>query len=146
MPAKRSNATTVFRWTPARAPMRLPIRGRYVTLEPLKPRSHAAALYEATHGPDHDKRLWDYMFVGPFVSQGDFALWLAACATSEDPLFFAIVDKKRGALGMVSFMRINPGHGVIELGNIFFAASLQQSRGATEAIFLMLRQCFERWG
>ena len=37
-------------------------------------------------------------------------------------------------------------HGVIELGNIFFAAPLQKSRGATEAIFLMLRQCFERWG
>ncbi len=44
--------------------------------------------------------------------------------SSEDPLFFAIVDKQRGALGMASFMRINPGHGVIELGNIFFAAPL----------------------
>jgi RimJ/RimL family protein N-acetyltransferase len=143
---KRSKAPSRFRWNPAREPVRLPIRGRYVTLEPLKPRAHAAALYEATHGPGRDKRLWDFMFVGPFISQADFALWLAACADSEDPLFFAVVDKQRGALGMVSFMRINPGHGVIELGNIFFAAPLQKSRGATEAIFLMLRQCFERWG
>jgi RimJ/RimL family protein N-acetyltransferase len=117
-----------------------------VTLEPLKPRAHAAALYEATHGPGHDPRLWDFMFVGPFVSQGDFASWLAACRQSEDPLFFAIVDRARGARGMASFMRINPGHGVIELGNIFFAAPLQRSRGATEAIFLMLRHAFDKLG
>jgi RimJ/RimL family protein N-acetyltransferase len=145
-PRAKSRTASPFRWKPAHEPARLPIRGRSVTLEPLKPRDHAATLYQATHGPGHDKRLWDYMFVGPFIGQADFAMWLAACAESEDPLFFAIVDKQRGALGMVSFMRINPGHGVIELGNIFFAAPLQKSRGATEAIFLMLRQCFERWG
>ena len=145
-PRTKSRSQSRFRWKPAREPVRLPIRGRYVTLEPLKPRAHATALYGATHGPGHDSRLWDFMFVGPFINRADFALWLAACAESDDPLFFTIVDKRRAALGMVSFMRINPGHGVIELGNIFFAASLQKSRGATEAIFLMLRQCFERWG
>jgi RimJ/RimL family protein N-acetyltransferase len=145
-PRKKSPASNRLRWRPAREPARVSIRGRYVSLEPLRPRAHAAALYEATHGPGHDERLWDFMFVGPFVSRADFALWLAACAESDDPLFFAIVDKKGRALGSVSFMHINPGHGVIELGNIFFAAPLQQSRGATEAIFLMLRQCFERWG
>jgi RimJ/RimL family protein N-acetyltransferase len=135
-----------FHWRPAREPARAPMRGRWITLEPLKPRQHAAALYEATHGPGHDRRLWDFMFVGPFVSRADFASWLAACADSEDPLFFAIVDRQRRALGIASFTRINPGHGVIELGNIFFAAPLQRSRGATEAIYLMLRQTFDRLG
>ncbi|HEV8014917.1 MAG TPA: GNAT family protein, partial [Stellaceae bacterium] len=115
-------------------------------LEPLKLRAHVAALYEATHGPGHDARLWDFMFAGPFVNQADFASWLAACQHSEDPLFFAIVDRARGALGLVSFTRINPGHGVIELGNIFFAAPLQRSRGATEAIYLMLRYAFDKLG
>jgi RimJ/RimL family protein N-acetyltransferase len=135
-----------FHWRPAREPARAPMRGRWITLEPLKPRQHAAALYEATHGPGHDRRLWDFRFVGPFVSRADFASWLAACADSEDPLFFAIVDRQRRALGIASFTRINPGHGVIELGNIFFAAPLQRSRGATEAIYLMLRQTFDRLG
>jgi RimJ/RimL family protein N-acetyltransferase len=135
-----------FHWRPAREPARAPMRGRWITLEPLKPRQHAAALYEATHGPGHDRRLWDFMFVGPFVSRADFASWLAACADSEDPLFFAIVDRQRRALGIASFTRINPCHGVIELGNIFFAAPLQRSRGATEAIYLMLRQTFDRLG
>jgi RimJ/RimL family protein N-acetyltransferase len=140
------SAASRFRWHPAREPTRVPIRGRWVTLEPVKARAHAAALFAATHGPGHDKRLWDFMFVGPFASQADFASWLTACAHSDDPMFFAIVDHARGALGLASFTRINPGHGVIELGNIFFAAPLQRSRGATEAIYLMLHHAFDRLG
>lgn len=140
------SAKRTFRWRPAREPARAPIRGRWTVLEPIKPRAHAAALYAATHGPGHDKRLWDFMFVGPFISEADFASWLAACAHSDDPLFFAIVERGRGALGLASFTRITPGHGVIELGNIFFAAPLQRSRSATEAIFLMLRHAFEKLG
>jgi RimJ/RimL family protein N-acetyltransferase len=140
-----------FRWRPARVPQRQAITGRYVRLEPLKPRAHAQTLYDATHGPDADPRLWDYMFVGPFGSRGDFAFWLSACQDSDDPLFFAIVDRralhgKGAAQGVASFTSIRPGHGVIELGNIFFAAPLQRRRGATEAIFLMLRHAFDKLG
>ncbi|HVA14586.1 MAG TPA: GNAT family N-acetyltransferase, partial [Stellaceae bacterium] len=135
-----------LRWRPARSPARTAIRGRWSRLEPVQPRHHAAALYAATHGPGHDPRLWDFMFVGPFAGQADFASWLAACKQSDDPLFFAIVDRHGSAQGLASFTRINPGHGVIEIGNIFFAAPLQQTRAATEAIFLLLRQAFDRLG
>ncbi len=144
-PQDRRMAET-FRWHPARPPQRKIMRGRYVRLEPLDPRAHASALFAATHGPGHDPRLWDYMFVGPFASQKEFGAWLSACARSEDPLFFAIVDRKLGAAGLASVMRISPGHGVIEIGNIFFAANLQRRREATEAIFLLLRHAFDRWG
>jgi RimJ/RimL family protein N-acetyltransferase len=135
-----------FHWRPARPPQRRIMRGKSVRLEPLNAAAHTPGLYVATHGPRRDKRLWDYMFVGPFESQKDFRAWLAACARSEDPLFFAIVDRQLGAAGLASFTRINPGHGVIEIGNIFFAAALQRSRAATEAIFLLLREAFERLG
>lgn len=136
----------VFRWRPADPPRRQPIKGRRVRLEPLDAKLHTPALYEATHGSDHDPRLWEYMFVGPFPSAKDFGLWLEACAQSEDPLFFAIVDRKNGPAGLASYMRISPGHGVIEIGNIFFAAKLQRRREATEAIFLLLRHAFDRLG
>ena len=133
-------------WRPARLPHRQELRGRYVRLVPLDAKAHAAALYAATHGPGHDKRLWDFMFMGPFARESEFAAWLQACARSPEPLFFAIVDKKLGPAGLASFMRINPGHGVIEIGNIFFAASLQRTRGATEAIYLLLRHAFDKLG
>lgn len=138
--------TKGFRWRPARLPQRVALRGRRVRLEPLVPRAHGADLFAATHGPDHDPRLWDFMFVGPFASPEDFSLWLNACARSEEPLFYAIVDRNGGAAGLASFMRINPGHGVIEIGNIFFAGRLQRTREATEAIFLLLRYAFDRLG
>ena len=138
--------TERFTWRPALPPQPRALSGRWVRLEPLEPRRHAAALYEATHGPGHDPSLWEFMLVGPFTSRQDFARWLSACARSEDPLFFAIVDKKTGAQGMASYCRISPGHGVVELGNIFFAASLQRSRSATEAIYLLLRYAFDRLG
>ncbi len=136
----------LFRWRPAHLPRRDVIAGRRVRLEPLDPKVHTPALFAATHGPGHDPRLWDYMFVGPFASAKDFAQWLDACAHSEDPLFFAIVDRKNGAAGLASYMRMSPGHGVIEIGNIFFAANLQRRREATEAIFLLLRHAFDRLG
>lgn len=138
--------TKVLHWQPAHPPQRRIIRGRNVRLEPLNTRLHAPSLFAATHGPGHDPRLWDYMFVGPFASRRDFAAWLSACARSEDPLFFAIIDRWHGAAGLASFTRISPGHGVIEIGNIFFAANLQRSRAATEAIFLLLRYAFEALG
>ncbi len=138
--------TEPFAWRPALPPEPRALRGRWVRLEPIEPRRHAAALYDATHGAGHDPSLWEFMFVGPFASRQEFARWLAACARSEDPLFFAIVDKKTGAAGMASYCRISPGHGVIELGNIFFASSLQRSRGASEAIYLLLRHAFDRLG
>ncbi len=143
---QETGMTKIFHWRPAQPPQRKRLLGHWARLEPIAPRDHAASLFAATHGPGHDPRLWDFMFIGPFASQQDFAQWLGACAQSEDPLFFAIVDRERGALGLASYVRINPGHGVIEIGNIFFAASLQRTRAATEAIFLLLHHAFDRLG
>jgi RimJ/RimL family protein N-acetyltransferase len=136
----------ILNWQPARIPPRKVIRGDGVRLEPIAPRNHAAALYTATHGPDRDERLWDFMFVGPFATARDFGYWLSDCAESDDPLFYAIVDRKRGPLGVASYTRINANHGVIEIGNIFFAGALQHTREATEAIFLLLQHAFDHLG
>ncbi len=47
---------------------------------------------------------------------------------------------------MASFMRITPGMGVIEIGNIWFGAAIQRTPQATEAIYLMTRHAFEDLG
>ncbi|HET6521535.1 MAG TPA: GNAT family protein [Geminicoccaceae bacterium] len=132
---------------PARTPERRPIEGDSVRLEPLDPERHGRALYEASHGAGSDPHLWRYLFVGPFPDEAAFRAWLDGCARSEDPLFFAIVDRATGRpSGMASFMRITPGMGVIEIGNIWFAAAIQRTRQATEAIYLMARHAFEELG
>jgi RimJ/RimL family protein N-acetyltransferase len=44
--------------------------------------------------------------------------------------------------GVASYLRIKPEAGLIEIGNINFAPSLQRARAATEAIYLMMRWAF----
>ena len=61
-------------------------------------------------------------------------------AQADDPLFHAIIDSRTGkAVGVATFMRIDPAHGVIEVGNINYSPLLQRTPAATEAMFLMMR-------
>lgn len=131
-------------WRPAKAPERVVHQGRYARLDPIDPERHGQDLYALAKGED---RLWTYMGYGPFADLAQFRAWLAECAATSDPLFFAVIDEAGGrASGMVSYLRITPGQGGIEIGNIWFAPVLQRTRQATEAIFLMARQVFEGWG
>jgi hypothetical protein len=50
------------------------------------------------------------------------------------------------ASGWASFMRIEPGHGVVEVGNILMSPALQRTTAATEAMYLMARHVFEDLG
>jgi RimJ/RimL family protein N-acetyltransferase len=50
------------------------------------------------------------------------------------------------AAGWASYMRIEPAHGVIEVGNIMMSPSLQRTTAATEAMYLMARHVFEFLG
>ena len=70
---------------------------------------------------------------------------LVEAEASEDPLFFAVVRDGR-VLGRVSYMRITPAFGVIEIGNIVFAPALQRTTAATEAIYLLARHAFDDLG
>ena len=47
---------------------------------------------------------------------------------------------------MASYLNIVPANGCIEIGHIWFAPPLQKTRGATEAIFLMMRHVFDDLG
>ena len=131
-------------WKPARLPQRVPLQGATVVLEPVDPRQHATALYSSS---DHAPELWTHLAYGPFASQAEFTSWLEGRAATEDPLFYAVVDcAAGGARGMASFLRMEPTHGVIEIGHIWFAPALQQTRQATEAIYLLARHAFDDLG
>jgi RimJ/RimL family protein N-acetyltransferase len=43
-------------------------------------------------------------------------------------------------------MRMEPEHGCIEIGNIWFGAPLQRTPAATEAIYLLAREAFDGLG
>jgi len=94
----------------------------------------------------HDE-LWAWMFDGPYATEAYFTEALARKEASSDPLFFAILPhSKNAAQGCCSLLRIDPNHGVIEVGHIVFAPSLQRTTAATEMIFLLARHVFEDLG
>jgi RimJ/RimL family protein N-acetyltransferase len=131
---------------PAERPARVTLTGRFVSLVPLDAKVHAPALYRNAHGPGRE-RLWTHLFAGPFPDETSFRTYLGDMAASGDPLFFAILDMPAGeAVGHASYMRIEPRHRVIEVGNILYTPKLQRTPGGTEAMYLMARHAFEALG
>jgi RimJ/RimL family protein N-acetyltransferase len=118
------------------------MQGRYVRLEPLKPASHCGDLFKS-FAADAKNQIWDYLPYGPFETAADLADWMHATYTKPDPYFFAIVDQASNrAVGVASYLRINPDSGSIEVGHINFSPRLQSTIGATEAMYLMMRWAF----
>jgi RimJ/RimL family protein N-acetyltransferase len=130
-------------WAPPPAPPREPIEGCYCRLEPLDVDRHAEALFE-TDAADADGRSWTYLAYGPFRDFPSYRAWLGANCLGNDPLFFAVVDlTDTRPAGLVSYLRIAPAAGSIEVGHIHYSPRLQRSAAATEAMFLMMRWAFE---
>jgi RimJ/RimL family protein N-acetyltransferase len=133
-------------WRPRPRPPRTPLSGRYCRIEPLDDDRHAAELYEA-NGDDTAGRMWTYLTVGPFEDEDAYRSWVREVAGGEDPLFFAIVDARSGkAVGVASYLRIDPANGVVEVGHLQFSPRLQRTVAATEAMYLMMRRAFDELG
>ncbi len=113
-------------------------------LEPLNAELHTADLWNAVHG--HDE-VWTYLADGPYQSEADLRRALEEKQAGSSAVFFAIVPLATGRVaGYASYMRMDPPNGVIEVGNILLAPSLQRTISATEAMYLMARHIFEDLG
>lgn len=129
-------------WTPPSRPARDAMVGRYCRVEPLDSARHAAELYLA-NATDPDGRMWTYLPYGPFATFEAYASWVAGVADGDDPQFFAIVDAGIArAVGVASYLRIDPQAGSIEVGHIAYSPLLQRTPAATEAMYLMMQRAF----
>jgi RimJ/RimL family protein N-acetyltransferase len=134
----------LLRWKPVLYPKPVTLTGRTVMLEPLDAELHTADLWQAVHG--HDE-VWAYLADGPYANEAELRHALAEKQSGASARFFALITKADGrAKGYASFMRIEPAHGVIEVGNILLSPSLQRTTAATEALYLMARNVFEDLG
>jgi RimJ/RimL family protein N-acetyltransferase len=129
-------------WRSPPRPARQPLDGRYVRLAPLDPRQHARDLFDAACAPGASER-FRYLFETVPPDRAAFDQWLDAAAVTDDPLFFAAIDKTTNrALGRQALMRIDALHGVIEIGSILWGPGMARSRLATEALFLFADAVF----
>jgi len=120
--------------------------GRTVIVEPLDPVRHGHDLWTA-FAADREGRGWVYLPYGPFADERALGVWLAGVAPREDPLFHAIIARASGtAVGVASYLRIDPPHGVIEVGHLHFSPALQRTAIATEAMYLMMARAFDELG
>jgi RimJ/RimL family protein N-acetyltransferase len=143
-------------WRPVQPPRPVTLRGRSVTLEPLDADRHSADLWNAVRG--HDE-VWTWLADGPYASESALRAALAEKQASQNAVFLAILPTPGGQLpvpdrpsgpqpaaGYASYMRIEPAHGVVEVGNIMLSPGLQRTTAATEAMYLMARHVFDVLG
>ena len=132
----------VDNWQPPPRPTDDPLIGQFGRLEKLSVATHSAALFDANQ-QDAEQRIWVYLAYGPFATLADYRHWMTSACSGPDPHFYAVVDRASGrALGVISYLRIDPESGSIEIGHINYAPAMQRSPLATEALFLLMQNAF----
>lgn len=133
-------------WQPRERPGRVTLEGRFSRVEPVDVERHAADLFDA-YSAAADGRDWTYLFAEPFADFAAFRAYLAKIAASSDPFHYAVIDRASGkAVGTFALMRMEPAHGVIEVGSVAFSPLLKRTPVSTEAQFLLMRYVFDDLG
>jgi RimJ/RimL family protein N-acetyltransferase len=127
-------------WREPPRPSRVPLQGSRVGLVPLDTGDHAAQLFEAF--APASAAMWTYMSFGPFADLDELARTLDGLNRLDGWLPYAVVVSGV-AVGLASYLRIDPPNGVLEIGSLAFSPSLQRTSAATEALYLMINNCFD---
>lgn len=139
-------AEDLSHWTPRPKPSTSPLDGHFVRLEKLDPDKHADGLFDASAQPDGEER-FQWLPDFPPVDRNEFRKWVEQSAASEDPIFFAVIDKATGKIaGRQTFMRMDTANGVAEIGHIYWGPLVSRKPAATEALFLFARHIFDDLG
>jgi RimJ/RimL family protein N-acetyltransferase len=133
-------------WSARPRPPRTPMVGRTCSLVAVDPAAHAPDLFGA-FAEDASGRDWTYLPYGPFAAERELRAWLESSCLGDDPLFHTIIEARTGqAVGLASYLRIEPAVGVIEVGHIHYAPAIQRGPAATEAMALMMARVFDELG
>lgn len=131
-------------WTPRPRPVPVLLEGRYVRLEPLST-DHAADLHASLCRPG-DEPLWTYRPTDPPADVPAMADLVRAHLAAAELVTFALVPVGGPAQGIVSYTRIDPATGQVEIAGVLYSRALQRTRAATEAIHLAMRHAFDELG
>ena len=131
-------------WTPRPRPEPVRLEGRYVVLEPLTA-AHAPALHAALCGSD-DADLWTYRTTEPPADLEAMTALVEGVVVDPGLVTFVLRPDGGEPAGLVSYLRIDPVTGSIEVGSILLGRSLQRTTAATEAIHLLMAHAFDTLG
>lgn len=127
-------------WSPPPWPPVQSLVGTHVELVPLDPATHASPLFESFE-PASDAT-WTYMSFGPFADASDLERTLVSLTLLDGWQPYTI-EVSGLAVGIASYLRIDPLNGAIEIGSLAFSPALQRTTAATEALYLLIKNCFD---
>jgi RimJ/RimL family protein N-acetyltransferase len=131
-------------WTPREQVRPVELGGRWSRLEPLAAH-HLDGLYDALvlRSPDS---IWTYLAAGPFADRASMFAWLRGLNDDPGAVPHTICLPSGKPVGVASYLRLDHVNGSVEVGGIAYAAELQRTTAATEAMFLMARHVFDDLG
>ena len=136
---------SIANWHKREKPTIASMQGQYCMLAAIDIDRHTDKLY-ANISLNNPGDSWTYLPYGPFASVEEFRSWLRATSLQEDVKMYAILDKNNQPVGIAAYMRINPEHGVVEIGHLHYSSLLKRTPAATEAMYLMMRHAFSDLG
>ena len=130
----------------AKFPSKKKLIGKYCYLEPVNVKKHSKDLFK-NFSKDKKGIDWIYMPHGPFKNEISLTKYLKDKNLTGNPFFYTIYSKRlKTFCGVASYLRIKPQVGTIEVGYITYAKNLQRTVEATEAMFLMMKNAFDKLG
>ncbi|GAB3446986.1 GNAT family protein [Phycicoccus ginsengisoli] len=130
-------------WVPRPPVEPVTLLGRTCRLEPA--RQHVEGLHRALDLESHPST-WAYYPQGPLADAGAMAAWVGSLDASPTAVPLAVLDPGGTALGIASYLRIDPPNGSVEVGGIVLSDALRRTTAATEAMYLMMRHAFDGLG
>jgi RimJ/RimL family protein N-acetyltransferase len=121
-------------------PEPIELRGRYASLVPLKA-EHAPALSAAVR----DGELWKlwYTHVPPPDRMAEEIERRLALQASGSMTPFTVLDAAGTAVGMTTYMNVDPVYRRVEIGSTWYAARVQRTALNTECKWMLLCHAFE---
>jgi len=122
------------------------IQGQYCILEPLNLEKHSESLFLAFNASGNNDS-WAYLPYGPCNTLEEFQQCMQNIISDKDTLLYSIIDiNTRKSIGVCGYLKINPDHGVIEIGHLHYSKFLQKTVASTEAMYLMMKYVFDDLG
>ncbi|KAL3418967.1 GNAT family acetyltransferase [Phlyctema vagabunda] len=139
-------------------PSSVTLNGKHCTLTRLS-LEYSPALYQNVAGVDNAS-LWTYLPRGPYLDENSFtehvnflcqdrpfftfAIWSSSTLhISNQGAQFEAACSPETPIGLIAYLNIVPEHRSIEIGHILFPKTLQRTTAATEAVYLLIKHCFE---
>lgn len=136
-------------WKPSLHPLEYSpiLQGQHCRLELLNSKTNDNVLQQLLDAfKPIEQTHFTYLAYGPFKTVDELKQFISEKEqpSSNTILYSIFVDDI--AVGFISYLRINPEYGTIEIGHLNFGEKLSQTRAATEANYLLLANAFDVLG